>query len=599
MRPAEQPNSALPTLIQALLRLYRLLSAERRRHFWLAMLLMLVGAVAELVTIGAVLPFLALLTDPAAAQKVPAIRSAFELLGWGGDQSLVLPAALILAGSAIVAAVLRVMLTWVTQSFVSHFGHEIGTAIYSGILRQPYIYHVAHNSSQAIAAIEKVQSTLFSVLLAVMQGIISAFIAILIVAFLFFIDPIAAGASVIATCLIYIVMSLTTQTWLRQASATVADAHTARIKHIQEGLGGIRDIILDKSQVVFERGYASLDKEFRRAQMLSTFLAAAPRFPAEAAGILLVIAFAIHLSETEGGLIAAMPVLGAMALGAQRLLPLLQMLYSAASRTMASLKSIDEITSLASVPVRPAALYPNDPVTLARGVTLENVDYRYPASDQPALKAINLQIRSGERIGIIGGTGSGKSTLLDLVMGLLEPSTGKIFVDGNPLRTGELDAWQATIAHVPQFVFLTDGSVTNNIAFGVPPECVDIGRVREAAAKAQIGAFVESLPEGYATRVGERGIRLSGGQRQRIGIARALYKDASLLILDEATSALDSDTEARVMRGILESRPGVTVLMVAHRLTTLSTCDRLIRIEGGEIVDEGTYAEVLKSAGAS
>ena len=588
---AEQEGARAPGVIGALGALYRLMSPERRRHFRLSMALMLLGAVAELMTIGAVLPFLAIISDPARAEQIGAIRFVFGLLGWSAGEPKLLPATVLLAAAAIFAGAVRLWLTWVTQAFVFRFGHEVGVGIYARMLRRPYLYHVGRNSSEAIAAVEKVQSSLFAVLLPVMQGLVAAFIGIFIIGVLVAIDPATALISAVVVAAIYAAISVSTRQWLRDASQTIGDAHTKRVQQVQEGLGGIRDILLDKSQPVFERAFTDLDRRLRAAQTASTFVSTAPRMAIEAVGIVLIAVLALYLSGRDGGLLAAIPVLGAMAIGAQRLLPLLQTIYMAVSRTMGSLHMLHEITSLASAPLPPLAR-PERPLELERELVFEKVSFAYPASGRPSVSEVDLAIGRGERIGLIGETGSGKSTLLDLLMGLLEPTGGRILVDGVPLTQANIDAWQAQIAHVPQFIYLADSSIGANIAFGAEEGAVDMGRVREAARAARIADFIEDLPDGYETRVGERGIRLSGGQRQRIGIARALHKRASLIVLDEATSALDDATETALIDGILRERPGVTIVMVAHRLSSLAGCDRLIRLQRGGVAEIGSYAQI-------
>jgi ATP-binding cassette, subfamily B, bacterial PglK len=585
----------------ALKAIYRAMSARRRRHFCATVLLMLIGAAAELLTIGAALPFLALISDPERATEIPAIRTVFDLLGWRAQDALILPATLLLVGAALFAAAARLALTWATHAFVFRLGHEMSVAIYGRVLRQPYLYYVQHNSSEAVSAVEKVQMALFSVLLPVMQAFVAAFIAVFIIAVLVAIDPAAALAAAASMSLLYVGLSLATRKLLRNNSRIAARAHTARVKQVQEGLGGIRDILIDRSQAVFEGSFRRIDDELRRAQLVNNFMAAAPRLLIESAGIILLALLALYMSSAPGGLVRAIPVLGALAIGAQRLLPLLQAVYQGWSRAAGSLQILFDIADLALPP--PPAWGTGESAIPARPfageIVMERVSFRYPGGRRPALREVDLVVRKGERIGLVGETGSGKSTLLDLLMGLLEPSDGEIRIDGARLDGALRAGWQAQIAHVPQFIYLFDSSIASNIAFGAAAGDIDMDRVRAAAAQAQIASFIEGLPDGFATTVGERGVRLSGGQRQRIGIARALYKRASVLILDEATSALDDETEAAVIEALGAPGAGLTVLMVAHRLSTLAACDRLVRLKAGQVVEVGGYAEVTRGIAAS
>ena len=239
---------------------------------------------------------------------------------------------------------------------------------------------------------------------------------------------------------------------------------------------------------------------------------------------------------------------------------------------------------------------PPEPLRLQREIRFEGVKFRYAADGPLILDGLDLSIPKGIRIGIMGGTGTGKSTLLDLLLGLLEPTDGAILVDGRPIGGARLRAWQRSVAHVPQSIYLADSTIAENIAFGVPPQAIDMARVRQAAAEAQIADFIEGLPHAYATSVGERGIRLSGGQRQRVGIARALYKRGSVLVFDEATSALDNVTEQSVMETIERLDRDLTIIIIAHRVTTVRHCDRLVELIGSRTVEYRSYEHMVESS---
>jgi ATP-binding cassette, subfamily B, bacterial PglK len=588
---------------QALVSLHSVLSPQQRRRLYLTMLLMVAGAVSELVTIGAALPFLALISNPEAARQVAAVRIVLDLLGWTGGNGLIVKATLLLAAAALLSAAIRLLLAWHSQAFVFRVGHEIGAAVFARALHQPYLYHVEHNSSQVIAGVEKAQNILFSVLLPLMQGIVAAFMSVFIVGVLIAIDPLTASFAALIMAALYVLLSLSIGRLLARNSQFLAGAHTQRIAQVQEGLGGIRDILIDRSQPVFEKSFREIDNRYRRAQMVNNFLGTAPRLVIEAAGIILIAVLALYMSFQPGGVVAAIPVLGALAIGAQRLLPLLQMIYQAWSRTAGSLGILFEIIALVRDPrgsgEADAAEEPRAYPPFAGSIRFDGVSFAYPGVRRDAVANVSLSIGKGERIGLLGETGSGKSTLLDLLMGLLEPNSGRILIDDQVLDRPLRRHWQAQIAHVPQFIYLADSTISENIAFGVEAGEIDQLRVEAAARQARIADFIESLPAGYSTRVGERGVRLSGGQRQRVGIARALYKQAKVLILDEATSALDNETESAVIESLFAGGTEMTVLMVAHRLSTLAACDRLVRLGDGRIVESGSFAQlVTANAGA-
>jgi ABC-type multidrug transport system fused ATPase/permease subunit len=423
-------------------------------------------------------------------------------------------------------------------------------------------------------------------------------VALCILAALLVIDFAIMLTAAAGIALLYVVLSRFSYRRLHGSSDVIAAALRQRVQSVQEGLGGIRDVLLDRSQPVFLAKFSGIDDRFRQAQASNQFLAAAPRQLVEAASVVLIAVVAVLVSGRPGGLAAALPVLGALALGAQRLLPLVQQVYFSWSQIYGHRATLIDIAALldpqgedfAQVAQLPAA------APLADAIRFDAVDFSYPGCDTRALADITLDIARGSRLGLIGASGSGKSTFVDLLLGLLDPDKGRLSMDGQPLGSDNVAAWQAQVAHVPQAIFLADDTIAANIAFGREAGAIDMERVREAARLAEIDSFIAGLPEGYATGVGERGVRLSGGQRQRIGIARALYKQASVLVFDEATSALDDATEGAVMASIARLPRSLTLVMIAHRLTTLRQCDRIVRLDHGRIAGIGSYEALLGSA---
>jgi ATP-binding cassette subfamily B protein len=564
--------------MKPILDLYRTLNARRRRQFALLLLLMLLGALAELLTIGAVLPFLALIAAPADPSHAPLLSRWVS--GLGGDPILAVTLLLVLA--TIAGAVVRTMLSWYIYRFVAAVGHDLAASIFARMLRQPYAAYVRRSSSQVLSGLEKVHSVVSDILQPGMHGVTSGFIALSITVLLIAIAPLAAIAAAAVVILAYLGINLAMHGRRRRNSETLSEASVARLSVVQAGLGGIRDVILDRTQPVFEESFDRADLAYRRAQASNNFIAASPRFSIEAAGIATIAFIAWLMSRQPGGVIAAIPALGALALGAQRLLPLLHQAYSGFSHSVGALGPLADVLALINAPIiedRPAIAA----LPFECAIRFETVSYHHPEG-RFGLSEVSFEIAKGARVGVVGPTGSGKSTLLDLLMGLLEPDAGQVTIDGCALDTATRAAWQARIAHVPQAIYLADASIAANIAFGVPPGEIDQAKLDAVAAAAQLDRFVAELDEGYATRVGERGIRLSGGQRQRVGIARALYRGASVLILDEATSALDDAVEAAVMRAIMALSRDITIIMIAHRRTTLEGCDRLIRLAEGRAV---------------
>ncbi|PSJ61675.1 ABC transporter ATP-binding protein [Mesorhizobium soli] len=541
---------------------------------------MLAGAVAEVVTIGAIVPLLAIIASPAGAPGHGVASSLLGFLGAGDPVIAVYAVTCLFALAALGAATLRLALLWASNSFVYGMSYELGVKLYADTLFQPYAYHTQRNSSEIIATINKVQVVTNNVLLPLMQGAISAVIGLFIVGGLIAIDPVVALVAGVGFSGIYLIASVTARKRLRRNGGLIARAQTRRVQTMQEGLGGIRDVLLDRSQPVFVETYEQAEADFRDARVRNAVLAGAPRFVVEAVGMVLIAAVAVTMVQRPGGIAAALPVLGALALGAQRLLPLIQQLYSGWALALGNKAVLTDIVVLLDRPT-PATTAAEAALPFEGAIGLRQVGYAYPGR-AAALRNVDLVIPKGSRVGIAGKTGSGKSTLMDLIIGLLEPTAGDIRIDGVKLTAANRAAWQRNIAHVPQAIFLADASVAENIAFGVRKADIDPGRVRRAAEQAELAEVIAALPQRYDTRIGERGIQLSGGQRQRIGIARALYKQASVLVFDEATSALDTETETAVMAAIERLDRGLTILIIAHRLSTLEGCDMVVRLEAGQ-----------------
>jgi ATP-binding cassette subfamily B protein len=457
--------------------------------------------------------------------------------------------------------------------------------------------HCARNSSEVINGITNKTANAIGVISNII-GILSSMIMLtFILIALIAVDPANALFAFCGFGVIYGLVIYFTRRRLLINSQVVAIESTKVIKSLQEGLGGIRDVLIDGTQSTYCKIYNEADLLLRRAQGNNMFISSSPRYFMEALGVVLIATLAYSLAQQPDGIAKAIPILGALALGAQRLLPVLQQAYFSWSSIQGTQVSLKDVLSLLDQPV-PNYVYQASKQSMSFNhfIRLKQIDFRYSPQSPYVLKGIDLRIAKGSRVGFIGATGSGKSTLLDIVMGLLYPTNGSIEIDNQEVAAGNHRAWQEHIAHVPQSIFLADSSIEENIAFGVPTDQIDHHRVKHAARQAQIADTIESWPNQYQTFVGERGIRLSGGQRQRIGIARALYKQADMIIFDEATSALDSETEQAVMQAIEALSKNLTLLIIAHRLSTLQNCTQIIEIADGVIKCTGSYQEIVNNA---
>jgi ATP-binding cassette, subfamily B, bacterial PglK len=579
-----------------LTRLWHHLSRRRRLQFGLLVVLMLVSAFAEVVSLGAVLPFLGILVAPEQVLNHPIVGDMAQAWGITSADQLVLPLTVAFIAVALLAGVIRTFLIWASTRLAFSTGADLGIEVYRRTLYQPYWVHAANNSSEVISGItSKVNAVVFGVLLPLLTLVSSTVLVVAIMLALIAIDPMVASVASVGFGISYALISWISSRRLHRNSQRIADEQTQVVKALQEGLGGIRDVLLDGTQPVYSNIYRQADLPLRRAQGNNVFLGGSPRYVMETLGMILIAALAYFLSLQVGGIATAFPVLGALALGAQRLLPALQQFYSAWASIVGSHASLADTIVLLDQPLPAELLQPAPaPLPIKNAVRFDAVRFRYTSDSPWVLDGLNLVIAKGARVGFVGSTGSGKSTILDLLMGLLMPTEGELLVDGQPISGNRLKAWQRSIAHVPQSIYMADATLAENIAFGVPANTIDLDRVQRAARQAQIADFIESSPEGYQAYVGERGVRLSGGQCQRIGIARALYKQASVLVFDEATSALDNATEQSVMDAIEGLNSDLTILLVAHRLTTVRHCDNIVELEHGRVVAQGTYEQLLK-----
>jgi len=581
-------------MLVLLKRLWGHICSRRRRQLAWLLVLMVLASFAEILSIGAVLPFLGMLTAPDHIFEAPVARPIIEALEITQPNQLLLPFTAIFCFAALVAGIMRLMLLWATTRLSFSTGADLSIDMYRRTLYQPYSVHCARNSSEIINGISgKANGVIYTIILPALVLISSGIMLTAIISALLILQPVIALIAFGGFGLIYIVIIRLTRKQLLYDSNCVANDSTLVIKSLQEGLGGIRDVLIDGTQETYCRIYSKADASLRRAQGSSLFISASPRYGIETLGMILIAVLAYFLSQQADGITKAIPILGALALGAQRLLPVFQQAYGSWSQINSGRVSLKDALDLLD---QPLPSYLNQPVLdlpFVKSIALKQIGFHYDEQTSFALKDINLTINKGSRVGFIGTTGSGKSTLLDIVMALLQPTNGSLEIDGQMITLINHRAWQAHIAHVPQAVFLADSTVEENIAFGIPKGQLDHLRVRWAAEQAQIAESIESWPKKYQTIVGERGVRLSGGQRQRIGIARALYRKADVIVFDEATSALDSETEQAVMHAIENLDKDLTVLTIAHRLTTLKSCTKIIELGGGAIKRVGSYQEIV------
>jgi len=592
----EDVSAVVTQPIGALLsRLWKHISSRRRKQFVLLLMLMILTSFAEVLSIGALLPFLAVLTTPAMIFEHPMAQPWIHLMGLETPQQLLLLLTIVFCTSALLAGVMRLLLLWASLRLSYATGSDISNCIYRNTLYQSYAVHVSRNSSEVMTGILiKANGVVFCVITPILTLVSTGVILTAILLALLSIDPLIASLSFAGFTVIYLSISHISRIRIVRNSQYVAHESNLITKTLQEGLGAIRDVLIGGGQNTYSQQYRSADMRLRRAQSDTAFIIGSPRYVMEALGMLLIALLAYLLTQQMEGVGRAIPVLGALALGAQRMLPALQQAYAAWLSIKGEQASLQDTLDLLEQPLPDFAHQKEiTPLPFLHHIELDRVSFRYSSQHSWILKDLSLTIAKGSRVGFIGKTGSGKSTLLDIVMGLLQATGGALKIDGQELTESNHRSWQQHIASVSQAIYLTDSSIEENIAFGVDPAQIDHARVRLAASQAHIAEVIDTLPQKYKTLVGELGIRLSGGQRQRIGIARALYRRANVIVFDEATSALDNETEEAVMKAISELSEDLTVLIIAHRLTTLKHCNLIVELDNCGIKRVGTYGDII------
>ena len=547
------------------------LLTPRERRFAVILLVMMLGmGLVEVVGVASILPLIAVISNPAIIETNEILRTVYTLLGFTSTNAFLV----FLAASVFVIVVGRTALTALASYAMLRFahmrGHALSTRLLASYLRRRYEWflnrHTADMTKAVLSEVEQVvNDSLMPALMLISQGIIALCIFGLVVA----VEPFVAGI----------------------ATERLA-ANRERFQIAQEVLGGVKEVKVGGLERGYLNRYMNASTRYSRRRTSQQVLATVPRYALEVVaigGMLLVIL--ILLVRNDGNLAVMLPVMGLYAFAGLRLLPVMQHLYGALVTLRAGRPALDALIADLTEEASGPELVEPPPMQLQQAIVLDGVSFAYPKADRPTLKHIDLTIKAQTTVGFVGRTGAGKSTIIDVILGLLEPQQGALKVDGKVIDRTNVRAWQRSVGYVPQHIFLDDESIAANIAFGQPPGEIDRAAVERAARMAMLHDFVVGeLPQGYDTEVGERGVRLSGGQRQRVGIARALYHDPDVLVLDEATSALDNLTEKAVMEAVKNLSHTKTILMIAHRLTTVADCDMIVEMEAGEIVKVGTAA---------
>ncbi len=572
--------------------LWKFVSKKRKYQFLLSSILMIIAGLLEVISLSAIIPFIAILTSPENILDIKAVSYFSDFFEITSPKDLVTPITVIFVSLAIISGIFRIFVLYITTKISYMTGHDLSSEVYWKTLHQPYTTHTERSTSEIVSAITIKVAGVVATFMTFLTLTNSVILSSMILITLFVINPFVSGTVVICFSFFYSISSFFSSRSLKSNSHIIAKNQDKVVKNLQEGLGGIRDVLLDNTQNYFTEDFKSHDKLLKNAQSVNYVISQIPKFIIETIAISVIALLALFLSSDTSGIIGFLPTLGAMAIAAQRLLPAAQQGYNAWTAIVGSHSSLLDVLKLLEQDAAFQLSLQGPALDFEESIEFKDVSYKYPKSDSETLKDINFKVRKGEKIGIIGETGSGKSTLIDCIMGLLKPTNGEIFIDGKLLEEKTLTSWMKNIAHVSQSVFLTDASYKENIAFGENEEDIDLSRLELSAKSAQIHEFIQNQSHKYDGEVGELGKRISGGQKQRIGIARAIYKERNLLVLDESTSALDNLTEEKILRSIENLGNDKTIFMIAHRITTLKHADRIFELKDGRIINELTFQEL-------
>lgn len=583
-----------------LVRTVALLAPKDRRRGAHLLVLVVLMAMSETFGIAMLLPFFMVLSRPQMIEIQPAISAIYHGLGFTDHHSFLLVFGMVAFAVVVVAAVIRIATTFMMNLFAQKSGHRMAERLLETYLRQPYVFFLQRHSSELTKKITADSQMLVSyVVQPGMYVIAYTLVVITMTGVMLALDPFVALSVGGVIGGMYVLIFRASKRMLARIGQELDVANNQRFSSIEVAIGGIKDIKLMGREDVYLDQFRPASLRAARHQAISAALAESPRYLIEAVAIGGALTLALLLLATGRGTALVLPGLSVYALAGYKLIPSAQRVFSGLSNLQVGDSVLNAIRDdfAQTVPPQPRSTTLVEAMQPAREIVLRDVGFSYPTMRKTAIEGITLSIGVGTSVGLIGGTGAGKTTLVDIILGLLRPSEGAIIVDGVPIDESNLQSWQQALGYVPQSIFLADTTVAENIALGVRKDSIDMAKVEECARMAQIHDFVLSdMSDAYETRVGERGVRLSGGQRQRIGIARALYRDPSVLVLDEATSALDTLTEKAVMESVQALSHQKTIIMIAHRLTTVRPCDTIFMLDKGRLVEQGSYDELLATS---
>ena len=586
-------------MLKVIKQLFSLLTDKQLKQFYILQVLVVVMAFTELLGIASIAPFMALVGDISILETNTVFSEIYQFSGLNNPTDFLFYSGFFVLIMLTVSTIVSMFTIWKLSIFGARIGTEIADLLYTYYMQQSWQFHASSSSAQLT---KQVSTEAARISIGIMQPLVqmnakivlAAFISISIVIY----DPLIAILGLVIFSLAYFLLYSLVREKLAVNGDKLSEISTERFRLMNEGFGGIKDVLLLDRSHDFIESFQNSGKVFARAQGTNIAISQVPRYFIELIAFGAMISLVLLLIKLHAGNLGEiLPILAVYALAAFKLLPALQQIYSSVSQIKGNIAAFEAVKEDLERAFNSQKLINSGsspiPIYLRKSIVLKDIEFSYPGKHRVAINGVNMNIPVNSVIGLVGSSGSGKSTLIDLLLGLLTPQQGSLYIDDTRITATNKRAWQDLLGFVPQSIFLSEGTIAENIAFGIPKKDIALNKVNRALILANLSELVAQLPDGINTKVGERGVQLSGGQRQRIGIARALYHEAEVLVFDEATSALDGITEKIVMDAIHEFSGQKTIIMIAHRLKTVEKCDLIYFMEQGKIIDYGTYQELV------
>jgi len=581
------------------------LSSDEKRRLYILLVITFFVALFDVAGVASIAPFFTLVSQPEIIETNNILSKIFYFLGFEDvDSTKDVQNFLIIVGLSvfifmIASLSMKAWSIYMLERFAQSCNFSISKNFVENYLRQDYSWFLSKNSASIGKNIlSEVNAVVSGILLPGLMFFANISSVIIIILGLFIFDPLLATNVFVPLIGIYLVFTMVAKKYLTNIGEDRVLANEERFRIVQSGFSSIKELKVSNLEHTLLEDYEDPALRFAKHTATQHIIGKLPRYFIEMLAFGGVLALVIFLIISSGDFNSILPILILYAAAGYRMMPSLQQVYAQLTTVRFSKPALDILhKELKEMDLKEESKLTKQfkKISYTKSLSLENINYKYPSSDKDIISNLSIQIPYGSKIGFVGPTGSGKTTVIDIILGLLEPTNGNIFVDDKIIDKSSHASFRSMIGYVPQTIFLRDGTVSENIAFGIDKKDVDITMVKKAAELAQISMHIESLPHGYETQVGERGIKFSGGQRQRIGIARALYLNPKILILDEATSALDVITEEKVVHEIMNSLESITIITIAHRLSTIKDCDEIFVLDEGRLIGKGKYNQLIEN----